>query len=166
VGAALPEFTLESLEGLVVSSESFKTKPHLLLFYRGNWCPFCTAQISELAKAYQRLEAAGINVVLVSAQSAGKSQQLAKKFDVPMIFLRDRDNAAAKSLGILHEWGTPTGLQALGYDSDTVMPTVIMTDERGKIIYSDQTDNYRVRPHPETYEKLLQSSGLNTHNQD
>jgi len=166
VGAALPEFRLESLQGHVVSSESFKAKPHLLLFYRGNWCPFCTAQISELAKGYQRLKAAGIQVVLISPQSVGKSQQLAKKFDVPMIFLKDRDNAAARLLGIFHEWGTPMGLQTLGYDSDTVMPTVIMTDERGNIIYSDQTDNYRVRPEPESFEKLLLSPGLTPHNQE
>ena len=155
VGGALPEFRLESQQGHVVSSESFKAQPHLLLFYRGNWCPFCTAQIAELAKGYQRLEAGGIKVVLVSPQSAKKSKQLARKFDVPMIFLRDRDNAAAKSLGILHEWGTPMGLQALGYDTDTVLPTVIMTDERGNIIYSDQTDNYRVRPEPDSFEKLI-----------
>jgi peroxiredoxin len=155
VGSALPEFQLESLEGHVVSSESFKAKPHLLLFYRGNWCPFCTAQIAELAAAYQRLEAKGVTVILISPQSIGKSQQLAKQFDVPMIFLRDRDNVAAKQLGILHEWGTPMGLQALGYDSDTVMPTVILTDERGNIIYSDQTDNYRVRPEPESFLKLI-----------
>jgi peroxiredoxin len=155
VGATLPEFRLESQEGQVVSSASFKAQPHLLLFYRGNWCPFCTAQIAELAKGYKRLEAAGVKVVLVSPQSAGKSEQLAKKFDVPMIFLRDRDNVAAKSLGILHEWGTPMGLQALGYDADTVLPTVIMTDEQGNIIYSDQTDNYRVRPEPESFEKLV-----------
>ena len=155
VGVTLPEFRLESQEGHVVSSASFKAQPHLLLFYRGNWCPFCTAQIAELAEGYQRLEAAGIKVVLVSSQSAGKSKQLARKFDVPMIFLRDRDNEAAKSLGILHEWGTPMGLQALGYDTDTVLPTVIMTDERGNIIYSDQTDNYRVRPEPESFEKLI-----------
>ena len=155
VGGALPEFRLESQQGHVVSSESFKAQPHLLLFYRGNWCPFCSAQIAELAKGYQRLEAAGIKVVLISSQSAGKSKQLARKFDVPMIFLRDRDNTAAKSLGILHEWGTPMGLQALGYDTDTVLPTVIMTDEKGNIIYSDQTDNYRVRPEPESFEKLI-----------
>ena len=155
VGVTLPEFRLESQEGHVVSSASFKAQPHLLLFYRGNWCPFCTAQIAELAEGYQRLEAAGIKVVLVSSQSAGKSKQLARKFDVPMIFLRDRDNEAAKSLGILHEWGTPMGLQALGYDTDTVLPTVIMTDEKGNIIYSDQTDNYRVRPEPESFEKLI-----------
>jgi peroxiredoxin len=146
VGSPLPEFRLESLDGHIVSSESFKAKPHLLLFYRGNWCPFCTAQVEELAAGYKRLEEAGISVILISPQSVKKNQALASRFDVPMIFLRDRNSDAARQLGILHKWGTPMGLQLLGYESDTVLPTIIMTDAQGQIVFSDQTDNYRGRP--------------------
>ena len=154
-GSALPDFRLESPQGHIVSSESFKAKPHLLLFYRGNWCPICTAQIEELATAYRQLEEMGVGVVLISSQSAGKNQALAARFDVPMIFLRDADNSAAKQLGIFHKWGTPMGLQLLGYGSDTVLPTVILTNQDGRIIHIDQTDNYRVRPEPGFLEALL-----------
>jgi len=164
VGASLPEFRLESMDGHIVSSESFKAKPHLLLFYRGNWCPFCTAQVEELAAAYKRLEEKGISVVLISPQSIKKNQALAARFDVPMVFLRDRDNTAAKQLGILHEWGTPMGMQVLGYESDTVLPTVILTDEQGQIVASDQTDNYRVRPEPATFEAILRKSDTGAQN--
>jgi len=157
-GSVLPDFELESLEGHRVSSESFKAKPHLLLFYRGNWCPFCTAQIEELADDYQHLEKMGVNVVLISSQSAGKSQALAARFDVPMTFLRDRDNLAAKKLGIFQKWGTPMGMQLLGYGSDTVLPTVILTNAKGTIIHCDQTDNYRVRPEPGFIESTLKKS--------
>ena len=154
-GGPLPEFRLESLDGHVVSSESFKARPHLLLFYRGNWCPFCTAQIEELAAGYKRLEEGAITVVLISPQSSQKNKVLADRFEVPMVFLRDRDNAAAEQLGIVHKWGTPMGLQLLGYESDSVMPTVILTNARGQIVFSDQTDNYRVRPEPAVFESLL-----------
>ncbi len=157
VGAALPDFQLETLDGHVVSSESFRARPHLLLFYRGNWCPFCTAQITELAAAYRRLEALGLTVVLISPQSSKKNQQLAARFDVPMVFLRDPHNAAAKTLGIFQKWGTPMGMQLLGYESDTVLPTVILTDTQGDIVFADQTDNYRVRPEPGDFEALLRA---------
>jgi len=158
VGSPLPGFRLESLDGHVVSSESFKAKPHLLLFYRGNWCPFCTAQIEELAEGYKRLEQAGVSVILISPQSVKQNQAMASRFDVPMVFLRDRNSAAAKQLGILHKWGTPMGLQLLGYESDTVLPTVIMTNAQGQIVFSDQTDNYRARPE---FEALLANHSEN-----
>ena len=154
-GSSLPVFQLETMDAHTVSSESFMAKPHLLLFYRGNWCPFCTAQIAELATAYQRLEELGVTIVLISPQSVKKNLQLAAKFDVPMFFLRDRNNEAAKKLGIFHEWGTPMGMQVLGYDSDTVLPTVILTNSEGEIVLTDQTDNYRVRPEPEVFEQLI-----------
>ena len=146
VGSQLPEFPLESLDGTTVSSRDFMSSPHLLLFYRGNWCPFCTAQIEELAASYQRLEKMGLVVVLISPQPIEKNQRIAARFQIPMIFLRDPDGIAAKQLGIQHEWGTPMGLQLLGYESDSVLPTLLITDAKGQIIFSDQTDNYRVRP--------------------
>jgi len=157
-GSPLPEFQLETLDGRTVSSASFRAGPHLLLFYRGNWCPFCTAQIAELAAAYRRLEGLGVTVVLISPQSSKKNQQLAARFDVPMVFLRDPQAAAAKKLGIFQPWGTPMGMQLLGYESDTVLPTVILTDADGNIMFADQTDNYRVRPEPGVFEKLLTES--------
>ncbi len=157
-GSPLPEFQLETMDSHIVSSESFKARPHLLIFYRGNWCPFCTAQIAELAAAYRRLEVLGVSVVLISPQSIKKNQQLAARFDVPMVFLRDRHNEAAKKLGIFQRWGTPMGMQLLGYESDTVLPTVILTDADGNIVFTDQTDNYRVRPEPGVFEKLITES--------
>lgn len=157
-GSLLPEFQLETMDGRTVSSVSFRAGPHLLLFYRGNWCPFCTAQIAELAAAYRRLEVLGVTVVLISPQSSKKNQQLAARFDVPMVFLRDPQGAAAKKLGIFQPWGTPMGMQLLGYESDTVLPTVILTAADGNIIFTDQTDNYRVRPEPDVFEKLLTES--------
>lgn len=155
VGSPLPDFRLESLDGHIVSSTSFMAKPHLLLFYRGNWCPFCTAQIEELANVYKRLETMGVTVVLISPQSIKKNQSLAARFDIPLVLLRDRNSTAAKQLGILHKWGTPMGLQLLGYESDTVLPTVILTDASGHIVFSDQTDNYRSRPEPGDFEAIL-----------
>lgn len=160
VGSPLPEFQLENMDGHKVSSESFKARPHLLLFHRGNWCPFCTAQITEMAAAYRRLEALGVTVVLISPQSIKKNRQLAARFDVPMVFLTDSHNEAAKKLGIFQQWGTPMGMQILGYDSDTVLPTVILTNAKGEIMVADQTDNYRIRPEPETFEMLLKAKSL------
>ena len=160
VGSQLPEFSLESLDGTTVSSRDFMTGPHLLLFYRGNWCPFCTAQIEELAASYQRLEKMGLTVVLISPQPIEKNQQMAARFQIPMIFLRDPGGMAAKQLGIMHEWGTPMGLQILGYESDSVLPTLLITDAKGSIIFSDQTDNYRVRPELADIEGLWTAKNL------
>ena len=147
-GQTLPSLKFEDEKGNLVTSGSFLGKKSILMFYRGNWCPLCMAQIKELSNEYRNLEAKGIQTVLISPQPHAHTRGLAKKFDVGFKFLVDKNNAAAEHLNIVQKNGLPTGLQVLGYDSDTVMPTVILTDEEGKIIHSDLTSNYRIRPEP------------------
>mgnify|MGYP002700168509 CR=1 FL=1 len=155
VGRALPKFSLKDATGNVITSKEIGSQASLIMFYRGNWCPLCMAQIKEVAAQYRELESRGIKIYMVSPQPEGHTGSLAKRFDVSMNFLIDEDNQAADSLQIKAENGLPMGLQALGYDSDTVMPTVIMTNSKGKIIFADLTDNYRVRPEPEDFLRVF-----------
>ncbi|WP_250656716.1 peroxiredoxin family protein [Alkalimarinus coralli] len=159
-GEALPGFQLEDESGNTVLSESLLGQPALLIFYRGNWCPLCMAQIKEVAGQYQALAELGATVALISPQPHENTRGLAEKFNVPFKFLVDKNNHAAKILGISAENGTPKGMEVLGYDSDTVMPTVLITDKKGTIIFADLTDNYRVRPEPETFINVLKAHGI------
>ena len=157
VGAPLPDFSLQDTMGNPVQSAVFREKPTILLFYRGNWCPLCMAQIREIAGEYQRISELGADIALISPQPHENSAKLATQFDVPFKFLVDHRNAAAHELGIEMKDGVPLGLR--GYDSDTVFPTVVITDMDGTIIFVDQTDNYRVRPEPKTFIRALEQAG-------
>ena len=155
VGRFLPEFELEDVKGYPVSSASLTQAPTIWIFYRGNWCPLCMAQIKELVAQYHQLQALGVRVALISPQPHKFTTELAKKFDVAFHFLTDDNNRAARVLGIASPHGLPMGMQALGYDSETVMPTVIITESGGRILWAHETDNYRIRPEPETYISVL-----------
>ena len=117
------------------------------------------AQIKEIAAQYQQLADHGVQIVLISPQPHKHTRKLAQRFDVPFIYLVDSGNKVARQLKLLARNGLPFGMQLLGYDSDTVMPTVIITDDEGKIIFADLTDNYRVRPEPETFMRVLSGAG-------
>jgi len=67
----------------------------------------------------------------------------------------DADLKAAKKTKIVSQAGTPLGFGLLGYDSETVLPTGILTDATGKVIFADLTDNYRVRPEPDTFIQIF-----------
>jgi len=109
---------------------------------------------------YRQLSASGVKLWLISPQPPGHSARLSKRFDAPMDFFVDPGSAAAKALGIAHASGIPAGMQVLGYDSETVLPTVIITDREGKVVWKDETDNYRVRPEPETFLRVFAEHGL------
>jgi peroxiredoxin len=157
VGKPLPDFELTDTRGNIVTSASLTDKPCVWIFYRGNWCPLCMAQIREIADDYRRLEELGARVALISPQPHRYTKSLASKFDVSFDFLTDDGNRAAEQLGIAHQNGLPAGMQALGYAGNTVLPTVIITAKGGEILWVHETDNYRVRPEPRTYLGVLQA---------
>jgi len=160
LGHPLPDFTLTGLDGRTLHSTELTARPALWVFYRGNWCPFCMAQIREIAAQYRELAARGTDILLVSPQPQSHTQDLAQRFDVPMRFFTDHDNQAAGILGIVAEGGLPLGMQVLGYDSDVPLPTVFITAAGGKIVYCDLTENYRVRPEPAEFRRALTAAGL------
>ena len=158
VGKRLPLFTVEDMEGNSVRSDSTEGKLALYMFYRGNWCPLCMSQVREIAAQYQELDKRGVQVTLISPQPHAFTKELAAKFEVPFRFWVDVNSQAAKQLGILHEGGTAMGVP--GYDVDTVMPTVVVTNEQGRILFVDATDNYRLRPEPATFLQVFDQYGV------
>jgi peroxiredoxin len=154
-GTLIPDLLLEDTDQNDISIRSFIGAPTIFMFYRGNWCPLCMAQIKEIAQQYKELEKAGVNVVLISPQPHQFSRSLAKKYNLGFHFLTDTDHNASKKFGIFTKNGLPAGLQVLGYKSDSVLPTIIITNKKGKIIYNEVADNYRVRPEPETFLRVI-----------
>ena len=158
VGNKLPQFRLQDAAGSAVGSDDLGGAPAVLLFYRGNWCPLCMAQIREIVSRYQEMAEMGINVVLISPQPDEHTKTLAGMHKVPFHFLVDADNKLAESLGIAIDNGVPFGVPG-EFASNTVMPTVVVANANGTIVFSDQTDNYRVRPDPDVFLAILRRSG-------
>ena len=158
VGGKLPEFQVRDTDGNMIGPASFAGQATVWMFYRGNWCPLCMAQVKELVSEYKAIEDLGARVALVSPQPHRYTISLERKLGVKFDFLTDEDSQAAKILGISSPDGLPMGLQALGYDGDTVLPTVIITDKDGKVLWAHETDNYRVRPEPSVYLSVLRNA--------
>lgn len=159
-GTKLPYFALLDVDRKPVTSAQLTDKPAILIFYRGNWCPFCMAQLKELFARYKEISAMGVRVAMISPQPHDNAVSISKKFNGEFDFLIDEGGAAARALGIENPHGLPMGMQMLGYDSDTVLPTVIITGKDGKIVWTHETDNYRIRPEPDTYLEVLRKHGV------
>jgi peroxiredoxin len=154
----LPEFELADLDGGRVRSSEFLGAPAVWLFYRGNWDPFCVAQVHEIASRFADLEKLGVQLNLISSQPEDKARQLAGELSAPVRFLVDRNAEVAEALDIAERHAIPAGTAA-GYSRVGAMPTTIVTNASGTILFTDQTDNYRVRPEPDIYISILRRAG-------
>ncbi len=156
-GQRLPDFELEDVEGDPVHREALEGKPGILLFYRGNWCPLCTAQIHELAASWRKVARMGANLWFISSQPQQSTRDIASRFSIPARFLRDPGNRVAKQFGIEAVGATPAGLGLAGYPADAALPTVIVVDDKGTVRFVEVAENYRIRPDPDTYLRYLES---------
>jgi len=154
-GQPLPEMHLNRLDGSTILTSSFIDSKTLLVFFRANWCPFCMNQLKEILKHADQLKSNNVQVKFISNQGIDNSLKLANKLELPthVEILQDDNLKVAQSLGIADIAGSPAGMS--GYPSDTVMATVITLDEKGSVTFGDETDNYRVRPHPDNFLPLL-----------
>ncbi len=161
VGEPLPAVQFLGLDEQPVSSDAV-ARPGLWMFFRGNWCPLCMAQIREIAGMYRELSERGVTVALVSGQPAGHTRFLAKAHGVDFTYLRDPGYVAAKTLGLFHEGAVPAGIApAMSFDDgDAYLPTVAIVDRDGIVRWLGETDNYRVRPEPETFLAALDELGI------
>ncbi len=158
-GKMLPELPLQRLDGTSTTSASFAGEKTLLVFFRANWCPFCMNQLKKVNAKADQLAEAGVKMKFISNQGTKNSEKLARDLNLPAHFeiFQDNNLAAAKALGIEDLGGAPSGMP--GYPIDTVKATVIALDEDGKVIFGDETDNYRIRPHPDTFLHVFEPRG-------
>ncbi len=159
VGDPLPVFDLTTVNGERVTSEVFTGDPHVIMFYRGNWCPFCVAQVKGIAAQYRELEARGVRVALISPQRADDTEELSRRFDARMDFYVDVDGAAARTLDLVQEGGTPVTFGG-GTNGDTVVPTVIITRADGTVAWIHHATDHRVRPEPSLFLEVIDREGI------
>jgi thiol-disulfide isomerase/thioredoxin len=95
-GEKLPEFELEDPDGNAVTTEALAGRPAVLVFYRGNWCPLCVAQIHELAAAWRKVARVGAKLWFVSNQPHQFTREIADRFSIPADFLHDRAGSASR----------------------------------------------------------------------
>jgi peroxiredoxin len=142
VGQPAPDFTLENIDGKQVSLSEFRGKKSVVLvFYRGQWWPYCTQQLGELKGLLNKQEKDKIQILTVSIDSHDDSkkfiQKLQEKFpgDYDFPFLEDKNHKVIDRYGILNPDGK-------GWPH----PATYVIDTQGIVRWKFVEVNYRKRP--------------------
>lgn len=76
------------------------TKPVILTFYRGGWCPYCNLELRAYQALLGAIEAEGAALVAVSPEQPDHSLTTAQKNALSFTVLSDVGGALASALGI------------------------------------------------------------------
>lgn len=102
VGDKLPDFMLANAEGRFVRSQDLLARGTLVLdFYRGRWCPYCSAELDALSAVAEKIRDSGATLVAVTAEAGGEAirTKFERHFDFEI--LCDLDNGLALECGLV-----------------------------------------------------------------
>jgi peroxiredoxin len=145
VGGPVVEFTATDDEGRPFDLASLRGAPLLLKFFRGHWCPYCTAELRRWEELRPELEACGIRFVTVCADTAeqiragrGTHGLRAVMVPDPTLAITDRYNLRSP-----RNFAPKPGVII-----PLPIPTTILVDARGIVRWIDQATDYMRRSDP------------------
>jgi peroxiredoxin len=112
IGEQAPDFTLPDQLGRPVSLKEKLTRgPVVLVFYRGEWCPFCNLHLRALQKVLPQIKAAGASLLAISPQAPDHAASIAAKAGLAFEVLSDVDQDVIKAYKL--QFTSPDDLQDL-----------------------------------------------------
>jgi len=135
IGRAAPAFTLPTSQGASVdTSKILGTRPVVLIFYRGVWCPFCQAQMMQVGKDREAFEKSGAAVYAISDEDPAAQKKMQDEHGLDFItFLSDKAGTAARQYAGVYLGRT------------TLKPAVFVIGRDRKVRYAYLNDNFRLR---------------------
>ncbi|WP_234567277.1 peroxiredoxin-like family protein [Rhodohalobacter sp. 614A] len=101
VGQTVPDVILTNSFGHETDlHEIVSERPTLLIFYRGGWCPYCNAHLSQLAKIEAQLYDMGVQIVGISPDRPEYLKESTMEHELSYQLLSDREMNAAKEFGV------------------------------------------------------------------
>ena len=161
VGEAAPQFTLPDAQGKPVSLEArLSAGPVVLVFYRGEWCPYCNLYLRALQAALPEITGRGGSVIAVSPQSPDHSLSITEKAELEFDVLSDVDQTVIRDYRV--QFRLPADMQAVHLDVfdldlrlqsadgswDLPVPATFVIDEHGTIVACHVDADYRSRMEP------------------
>jgi peroxiredoxin len=157
VGTHAPDFEALRADGSrYVFKATQLTRPYVLIFYRGGWCPYCNAQLADLHEVEPRLKAAGFEVLFLSTDRPALLYSSLKDQKVPYTLLSDPGLAAAQAFHVAFHLDDAAYAQQLKWGIDLEkttgtkahalpVPSVFLVDASGVIRFVYSNPDFKVR---------------------
>lgn len=156
VGQQAPDFSLpdqygspvrlsEQLELLAAEGKGGEGKESwvLLVFYRGYWCPHCTADLRALQQNLREFAGRGVQIIAISSDSTTVIRKYTQAQGYAFTFLSDPEAEVIEEYGLLREG---EGMRR----HDVARPAQFLIDSSGIIRWANVTDDHlNVRLQPE-----------------
>jgi peroxiredoxin len=159
VGEVAPEFTAKDQDGKTISlKQVLKNGPVVMLFYRGQWCPYCNKQLSHFSDSLSMIIAKGASVLAITPETAMHVKKTIEKTKTNFSVIEDAGLIIMKSYKVNFAVDVKTVEKYKGYGIDfdkangsnganLPVPATYIIDKDGKVKYVFFNTDYRKRAH-------------------
>ena len=156
-GEKAPDFTLQGTGGKKYNlQEALKKGPLVLVFYRGQWCPYCNKTLSNLMDSLSFIEGRGASVMAISPETPANILKTISKTKSTFPVLSDTGMSMMKAYKVQFEVDESTIKKYKGYGIDFVeangsnganlpVPATYVIGQDGIIRYVFFNTDYRQR---------------------
>jgi peroxiredoxin Q/BCP len=124
-GTKAPHFSGVDQDGKTIELGDYSGKKLILFFYPRDNTPTCTVEVCNLRDNYAALQAAGYELLGVSADTQKKHQNFINKHTLPFPLLADTEHTVLNAYGV---YGSKT---SFGKTKDGIFRTTFVIDENG-----------------------------------
>lgn len=157
VNEKAPDFTAKDQKGKKVSLKNeLKNGPVVIIFYRGQWCPYCNRQLKELEDSISFIRAKGASLIAISPEKPENISKTIEKtkatytvlFDEGLNIMKSYDVAFAvdsNSVARYKKYGIDF-FEANGVNGANLpVPTVYIINTKGIIVFRHFDPDYKKR---------------------
>jgi len=158
INSKAPDFKGKDQSGAEVSLKDLRKKgPVVVVFYRGNWCPYCSKALTRFQDSLQYLTAKGAQVVAITPEGAAGVAKTTEKTGVVFPVLSDVDMKIANGYKVAYSVDDRTlgryknaGIDLLETngqkEAKLPVPAVYIINKEGSVTYRYFNEDYKKRP--------------------
>ena len=146
VGGPIFDFVAADDAGHPFDLASLRGHPVLLKFFRGHWCPYCVAELRRWEEMRPALDALGVRIVTVCADTAAAIRTGRTKHGLHATMIPD----PALAITDRYHLRNPRNFAPKpGLVIPLPIPTTILADADGTVRWIDQATDYMRRSDPQ-----------------
>ncbi len=157
VNDVAPDFTSVDQNGKSVNLKNKLTHgPVVLVFYRGEWCPYCNKQLKELEDSMKMITGKGATVIAVSPETQANVAKTVRKTKAKYSVLSDDNLKIMNAYKVAYSLDDDMIKKYKGYGIDFAekngtngnnlpVPAVYIIGKDGKVTYSHYDENFKER---------------------
>jgi peroxiredoxin len=157
INSKAPEFKGTDQSGVPVSLKELRKKgPVVLIFYRGNWCPYCNKELKRFQDSLDLITQKGAQVVAITPEGSDGISKTVTKTGAVFPILSDADMKVSKSYAVAYNVDDRTlgryknaGIDLLAINgqkqAQLPVPAVYIINKEGSITFRYFDEDYRKR---------------------